>query len=628
MYYSSGNYEAFARPKKPAGIDHKSAYIVGTGLAALSAACYLVRDAQMPGSHVHIFEKDSVAGGACDGANVPGVGYVMRGGREMDNHFEVMWDLFRSIPSIEDPSVSVLDEYYWLNKEDPNYSLCRATHEQGKDAGTDGKFGLSDKAAMEIMQLFFTPDEELYDRPITDFFDDEVLKSNFWMYWRTMFAFENWHSALEMKLYIKRYIHHIAGLPDFSALRFTRYNQYESMILPMVTYLEKAGVQFHLNTKVENVEFEIGGANGQELGPEHAVTGTGQDTIQRIQQAGFARNPHSTPTKKVARRIVLSHGSVTSSIDLTEDDLVFITNGGCVENSTIGAQDKPAAWDPELRPGGGWDMWRKIAAQDPSFGHPDTFCGDPQKTKWMSATVTTLDAEIPPYIEKVCKRDPFSGHVVTGGIVTCTDSSWLLSWTLNRQQQFREQSASELCVWVYGLFPDKPGDFVKKPMCNCTGEEICQEWLYHLGVPAEKIAGLAHDHANTVPAMMPYITAFFMPRAAGDRPDVVPDGAVNFAFLGQFAETPRDTIFTTEYSMRTGMEAVYTLCDVDRGVPEVWGSTFDVRDLLMSSVKLRDGAPITSMHLNPIEKIALKEVLKQVRGTDIERILKLYGAIE
>ena len=207
----------------------------------------------------------------------------------------------------------------------------------------------------------------------------------------------------------------------------------------------------------------------------------------------------------------------------------------------------------------------------------------------MSATVTTLDGEIPPYIQKICKRDPFSGKVVTGGIVTVQDSNWLMSWTLNRQQQFRDQPKDQLCVWVYGLFPDKPGNYVKKPMTECTGEEICEEWLYHMGVPTDKIEALAKHHANTVPVMMPYITAFFMPRAAGDRPDVVPDGAVNFAFLGQFAETPRDTIFTTEYSMRTGMEAVYTLLGVDRGVPEVWGSVYDVRNLLNATVKLRDG---------------------------------------
>ena len=625
MYYSSGNYEAFARPKKPADVDNKHAYIIGTGLAALSAACYLVRDGQMPGENIHILEKDPVPGGACDGLDIPGLGYVMRGGREMDNHFEVMWDLFRSIPSIETEGVSVLDEYYWLNKEDPNYSLCRATKNLGKDAGLKGKIGLSDKASMEIMKLFFTPDEDLYDKPITDFFDDEVLNSNFWLYWRTMFAFENWHSALEMKLYIKRYIHHIGGLPDFSALRFTRYNQYESMILPMVKYLESHGVEFRYNTKVENVEFAIGGG----AGPKREHTGVGQDTIQKIQATSgfFKRNPASTPTKKLAVRIDVDHEGDKSSIDLTENDLVFITNGGCVENSTMGSQNSPAAWNPDLKPGGGWDMWKRIADQDPSFGHPEKFCSDPNATKWMSATVTTLDGEIPPYIQKICKRDPFSGKVVTGGIVTVQDSNWLMSWTLNRQQQFRDQPKDQLCVWVYGLFPDKPGNYVKKPMTECTGEEICEEWLYHMGVPTDKIEALAKHHANTVPVMMPYITAFFMPRAAGDRPDVVPDGAVNFAFLGQFAETPRDTIFTTEYSMRTGMEAVYTLLGVDRGVPEVWGSVYDVRNLLNATVKLRDGAPVTDMKLNFIEKAVVKKVLKKLDGTDIATLLREYRVI-
>ena len=157
MYYSSGNYEAFARPKKPEGVDNKSAYIVGSGLAALTAACYLVRDGQMKGERVHILEKGPTAGGACDGWKFENIGYVMRGGREMDNHFEVMWDLFHSIPSIETEGVSVLDEYYWLNKADPNYSLCRATVNRGEDAHTDGKFDISDKGAMEIMKLFFTP---------------------------------------------------------------------------------------------------------------------------------------------------------------------------------------------------------------------------------------------------------------------------------------------------------------------------------------------------------------------------------------------------------------------------------------------------------------------------------------
>ena len=591
MYYSSGNYEAFARPKKPAGVDNKSAYIIGSGLAALTAACYLVRDGQMKGEHVHILEKEQLAGGACDGWKYEDVGYVMRGGREMDNHFEVMWDLFHSIPSIETEGVSVLDEYYWLNKEDPNYSLCRATVNRGEDAHTDGRFDISDKGAMEIMKLFFTPEEDLQDKKITDFFDDEVLNSNFWLYWRTMFAFENWHSALEMKRYIQRYIHHIGGLPDFKALRFTKYNQYESMILPMIKYLESFGVQFHFGVKVVNVQFDC------------------------------------KPERKLATRIDVIRDGQEESIDLTENDLVFITNGGCVENSTMGSQNKPAEFRPEIKAGGGWDMWRKIAAQDPAFGNPDKFCGNPELCNWMSATVETLDQRIIPYIKNICKRDPFTGKVVTGGIVTVKDSSWLLSWTINRQPQFREQPKDHCLVWVYALFSDKPGDYIKKPMRECTGKEICMEWLYHLGVSENEIEDMAEHSANTVPVMMPYIDAFFMPRAIEDRPKVVPDGAVNFAFLGQFAELPRDTIFTTEYSMRTGMEAVYTLLNVDRGVPEVWGSVFDIRALLDATVKLRDGKKATDMKMNLAQELVVKKLLGKIKDTDIEKILKEYNVI-
>ena len=590
MYYSSGNYEAFARPLKPEGVDHKAAYIIGTGLAALSAACYLVRDGQMKGSNVHIFEKDPLPGGACDGWRFD-VGYVMRGGPEMDNHFEVMWDLFRSIPSIETDGVSVLDEYYWLNKKDPNFSLCRATEKCGQDAHTDRKFAVSDKAAMEIMRLFFTPDEELFDKKIEDFFDDEVFNSNFWLYWRTMFAFQNWQSALEMKRYIKRYIHHIGGLPDFTALRFTKYNQYESMILPMIKYLEDHGVQFHYNIKVMNVEFDL------------------------------------KPGCKQATRIELQRDGQQEFVDLTENDLVFITPGGCVENSTMGSQNTPAAYDTEIRPGGGWDMWRRIAAQDPAFGNPDKFCFDPEKTNWMSATVETLDQRIIPYIKNICKRDPFSGGVVTGGIVTVKDSGWLMSWTINRQPQFRDQPRGHCLVWVYSLFTDKPGNYIKKPMRECTGKEICMEWLYHLGVPESEIEDLAEHSANTVPVMMPYIDAFFMPRTDTDRPKIVPEGAVNFAFIGQFAETARDTIFTTEYSMRTGMEAVYTLLNIDRGVPEVWGSTYDIRDLLNATIRLRDGKPLTEMHLGFAEKLALKKVLEKIHNTDVEKLLQEYHVI-
>ena len=153
------------------------------------------------------------------------------------------------------------------------------------------------------------------------------------------------------------------------------------------------------------------------------------------------------------------------------------------------------------------------------------------------------------------------------------------------------------------------------------------EWLYHLGVPVEKIEDLAAHSANTVPVMMPYIDAFFMPRNDTDRPKVVPDGAVNFAFIGQFAETARDTIFTTEYFMRTGMESVYTLLNVARGVPDVWGSTYDVRDLLNATIRLRDGHPLSEKKLTLKEKMEIAKVLERIKGTDIEKLLREYQVL-
>lgn len=591
MYYSNGNYEAFAKPLKPEGVDRKSAYLVGSGLASLAAACFLVRDGQMKGEHIHILEEQKIPGGSCDGIKDPNRGYIMRGGREMENHFECLWDLFRSIPSLETEDASVLDEFYWLNKRDPNYSLCRATVNRGEDAHTDNKFTLSEKASMEIVKLFMTPNEELYDKIIEDVFDEEFYQSNFWLYWQTMFAFQTWHSALEMKLYIQRFIHHIGGLPDFSALKFTRYNQYESLILPMVKYLEAHGVSFEYDTRVTNVIFDIQG------------------------------------TKKAAKQIVYVREGKENTIDLIEDDLVFVTNGCCTESSAYGGQHQVPVVSVKNGEGACWDLWRNIASQDAAFGRPEKFCSDIEKTNWESATITTLDDKIPPYLQKICKRDPFSGKVTTGGIVTVKDSGWYMSWTINRQPQFKEQPRNQLCIWVYGLFTDRPGDYIKKPMSECTGVEITEEWLYHVGVPEDQIHDMAENSAICVPVMMPYITSFFMPRWAGDRPDVVPDGCVNFAFLGQFAETPRDTVFTTEYSVRTAMEAVYTLLDIDRGVPEVWGSVYDVRTLLDSTSKMMDGKKVIDVKVPFIMGLVEKKVLRAISGTIIEDLLMRYNII-
>lgn len=592
MFYSSGNYEAFARPRKPKNVDNKSAYIVGSGLAALGAAAFLVRDGQMKGEKIHILEALEVPGGACDAVfDTKRKGYLMRGGREMEEHFECLWDLYRSVPSLEIEGASVLDEFCWLNKDDPNISPCRATVERGEDAGLNKKFALSDKAIMDLMTLFMTKDEDLYDKRLDEVVSKEFFKSNFWLYWCTMFGFEPWHGALEVKIYMQRFSHGMRTMPDFNSLKFTKYNEYDSLILPLVKYLESHGVVFEYGCLVNNVEFEISG------------------------------------DKKTAKKILLKRHGADETIALTENDLVFVTNASCTESSVLGDNETPAFIKVKDGEGDSWQLWKNIAAQDKTFGHPEKFCSNIEATKWESCTITTFDRRIPSYIEKITGRDPFNGMDATGGIITVKDSSWFMSYGIKRQPVFKTQKPDELITWVYGLYSDRPGDFIKKPITECTGNEIVQEWLYHIGVPTSEIPSLAKESAIGIPCMMPYITAFFMPRGKGDFPDVIPKGCVNFAFIGQFAHTPRDPVFTTEKSIRTAMEAVYTLLDVERGVPEVFGSVYDVRNLLQSVPILSDGRKISDLKLSLTDKVKLNEMMKMTAGTEAEDMMKKYGLL-
>ncbi|MBA1395077.1 oleate hydratase, partial [Lactobacillus sp. XV13L] len=141
-----------------------------------------------------------------------------------------------------------------------------------------------DGASKEIIKLIMTPENRLGKQTIEDFFSPKFFQSNFWMYWATMFAFEKWHSAIEMRRYAMRFIHHIDGLPDFTALKFNRYNQYESMVMPVIKYLQQHNVDLRYDTIVKNV-----------------LVDTSHD-------------------QKVAKKIMLQQGGVAQEIDLTADD--------------------------------------------------------------------------------------------------------------------------------------------------------------------------------------------------------------------------------------------------------------------------------------------------------------------
>ena len=595
MYYSKGNYEAFARPRKPAGADTKSAWIVGTGLAGLAAAVFLIRDAQVPGGRIHLLEELPLAGGSLDGIKRPDIGFITRGGREMESHFECLWDMYRSIPSLEIEGASYLDEYYWLDKDDPNSSNCRLIRDRGNRVPSDGDFTLTGKAQREIVKLITTSESVIQGKTISEYFSDEFFASNFWYYWATMFAFETWHSLAEMRRYLLRFIHHIDGLPEFTALKFNRYNQYESMVRPVIAYLRDHDVDIRYGTTVRDIRVET---------TDHA---------------------------KVATALLLTVDGQDEEVALTQDDLVFVTNGSITESTTYGDHHTPAPITDE--PGGSWTLWENLARQSPDFGHPEVFYQNlPERSWFVSATATIENTGVDPYVERLTKRDLHDHKVNTGGIITVTDSSWLLSFAVHRQPHFKEQTDNETTVWIYALYSDTEGDFVPKKITECTGEEITQEWLYHLGVPEALIPKLAQQESiNTNPVYMPFITAYFMPRHDGDRPKVVPDGSKNLAFIGNFAESPtRDTVFTTEYSVRTAMEAVYTFLGVERGVPEVFASAYDLRELLKATYYLRDRTSLIEQPLSPkfpVPGFLKSKVAKTLHGTWAEDLLKESGLL-
>ena len=127
----------------------------------------------------------------------------------------------------------------------------------------------------------------------------------------------------------------------------------------------------------------------------------------------------------------------------------------------------------------------------------------------------------------------------------------------------------------------KPGSYIKKLMPECTGAEIFAELLYHCGLDDDQIKSIV-SHSIVHTYAMPYIVAEFMPRRVSDRPKVIPDGCVNLAFLGQFAEVPGEVVFTTECSVRSAMMAVYGLTGLKKPMIPLPEPYFDVRVLALN----------------------------------------------
>ena len=568
------NYQRI-NPRKPEGIENKRAFLIGSGIASLAAAEYLMRDGHMQGSQITIYEQGSLSGGAMDGAGNPEDGFIARGGREMEAHYECLWDLYGAVPSLEEEGRTVLDEFREINEADPNFSNVRVIFNRGeKYRHTD--LGLHEKNSHELTQLLLTKEEDLGTQTVEEYFKSNFFETDMWLYWRSMFAFEPWHSVVEMKRYMQRFIHLMPGMSTMRGLVFTKYNQYDSLILPLKKLLASKGVNFVYNTTVTDLEIDIK-----------------QD-------------------QKVVTAIHLNQNTHDEVVKTTANDLLFFTNGSMTENSSLGDMESAPILDRSE--GAVWNLWKKVSAKDAAFGKPEVFCSDIDKTKWESYTITAKGSKMRKLLESFAEREFLPNKTATGGIITVKDSSWLLSVTVNRQPQFKNQPADTTVAWAYALFPDNKGDFIDKKMSECSGRELLQELLYHFGIDEEDMAAYV-DECKVIPAMMPYITSQFMPRALGDRPEVIPEGSVNLAFLGQFCEIKDDCVFTVEYSVRSAIMAVYGFLNLEKPVPEVYPSRYDIRAL---------AATVKTMKTDDegiLKKVIESVVKKKLANTTFEELL-------
>lgn len=556
--------------------ENSKIYIVGSGIAGMSAAYYFIRDGRVPGKNIIFLDQLNVEGGSLDGAGNAKDGYIIRGGREMDMTYENLWDMFQDIPALELPApYSVLDEYRLVNDNDPNYSKARLIHNQGQIKDFS-KFGLEKKDQLAIVKLLLKKKEELDDLTIEDYFSQSFLNSNFWFFWRSMFAFENWHSLLELKLYMHRFLHAIDGMKDFSCLVFPKYNQYDTYVTPLKNFLVEKGVQIRFNTLVKDLDI------------------------------------HINTEGKTVEGIITEQNGEEVRIPIGKDDYVIVTTGSMTESTFYGDNNTVPEVTIDNSSAGqsaGWKLWKNLAAKSEVFGKPEKFCSHIEKSSWESATLTCRPSAFTEKLKELCVNDPYSGRTATGGIITITDSNWVMSFTCNRQPHFPTQPDDILVVWVYALLMDKEGNYIKKPMPQCTGNEILAELCYHLGMTDQLDNVIENTIVRT--AFMPYITSMFMPRAMGDRPRVVPEGCTNLGLVGQFVETNNDVVFTMESSVRTARIAVYNLLNLNKQVPDINPLQYDIRHLLKATQALNDYKPFLGEGI-------LRKILK---GTYFEHIL-------
>ena len=561
----------------------KKAIMIGAGLSNMAAAVYLIQEGKWSGDQITFYALDNY--GSNDGSPTQDVkddywnknhpmenqkGYIARGGRMLNYRTYVdLMDLLDRIPSMTEPGLTAAEDTRQFDAAHPTYDKARLlTGGQGIVDG--GKLGLNNKSRKLLTQLIMMPDsqeEKLDNITIADYFKDntEFFESNFWFMWETTFAFRTRSSAQELRRYMHQMIYEFTQIEHLVGVNRTRYNQYESIMKPLINYLEKEGCHIVLNRRVVDWKFK-----DSKMQDEITVTGL-----------------HMVNTKTDENEFV----------PVDDDTAVIFTNGSITDSATLGDFNTPASENMDY--GAASSLWKKASDHFYNLGNPDKFFADRDASEWVSFTLTTKNHLFLNEIARITTQEPgnaLNSFISTEPVTPLGQKDVTMSIVVHHQPHFTSQKPNETVLWGYFLYPRRHGEIIDKPYIEMTGKEMLQELIGQLSKVdpgpiniSDKEEEIMDSVINCIPVYMPYASALFNNRAKSDRPKVIPKHSTNLAFTGEFVEQPYQMIFTENSAVRSGEIAAFHFAGIPMSrLVKTPRYDKDVKTLLRAAKKMFD----------------------------------------
>ncbi|MCK8604564.1 oleate hydratase [Leuconostoc citreum] len=557
------------------------AVMIGAGIANMAAAVYLIQEGHWSGENITFYALDQH--GSNDGDTTDSVvddywnknhplsntkGYIARGGRMLNYRTYVdLMDLLDRIPSMTEPNMTAAADTRDFDAKHPTFDKARLL-QPGQGILNASKLGFNQTDRKLLTQLILMPDDEetkLDNVTIADYFADDphFFETNFWFMWETTFAFRTRSSAQELRRYMHQMIYEFTQIEHLVGVNRTRYNQYESIMLPLINYLKANGCQIILNRRVTAFEFKD-------------TTMTDEITVKCLQMVNTTTNQKE-------------------HVAIDDDTAVIFTNGSITDSATLGDYDTPAPENMDY--GAASSLWRQATEHFYNLGNPDKFFADRDASEWVSFTLTTKDHLLLNEITRITTQLPgnaLNSFLSTTPITPLDQIDVDMSIVVHHQPHFTSQKPNETVLWGYFLYPRRNSPLFGKPYIELTGKEMLLELIAHLSAVdsgpvniKEKEDDILASVINNIPVYMPYASALFNNRAKIDRPEVIPEHATNLAFTGEFVEQPYQMIFTEQSAVRSGEIAAYHFAGIPMShLVDTPRYDRDIKTLLRATKKL------------------------------------------